>query len=130
MSETIGNVWVFIEQEGGKVAGVSLQLVSKGRELADRLGVKLEGILLGNNVAGCARELYQYGCDKVILAEDPRLEPFTVMPFAKVVMDLVREHKPNILLFGATLKGRWASSAWKPVPPCIRAPGRYGGTPL
>ena len=106
MSETIGNVWVFIEQEGGKIAGVSLQLVSKGRELADRLGVKLEGILLGNNVAGCARELYQYGCDKVILAEDPRLEPFTVMPYAKVIMDLIREHKPNILLFGATLKGR------------------------
>ena len=106
MSETIGNVWVFIEQEGGKVAGVSLQLVSKGRELADRLGVKLEGILLGNNVAGCAKELYQYGCDKVILAEDPRLEPFTVMPYAKVIMDLIRERKPNILLFGATLKGR------------------------
>ena len=106
MSEKIGNVWVFIEQEGGKIAGVSLQLVSKGRELADRLGVKLEGILLGNNVAGCARELYQYGCDKVILAEDPRLEPFTVMPYAKVIMDLIRERKPNILLFGATLKGR------------------------
>ena len=106
MSETIGNVWVFIEQEGGKIAGVSLQLVSKGRELADRLGVKLEGILLGNNVAGCAKELYQYGCDKVILAEDPRLEPFTVMPYAKVIMDLIRERKPNILLFGATLKGR------------------------
>ena len=106
MSEKIGNVWVFIEQEGGKIAGVSLQLVSKGRELADRLGVKLEGILLGNNVAGCAKELYQYGCDKVILAEDPRLEPFTVMPYAKVIMDLIRERKPNILLFGATLKGR------------------------
>ena len=106
MSETIGNVWVFIEQEGGKIAGVSLQLVSKGRELADRLGVKLEGILLGNNVAGCAKELYQYGCDKVILAEDPRFEPFTVMPYAKVIMDLIRERKPNILLFGATLKGR------------------------
>ena len=106
MSEKIGNVWVFIEQEGGKIAGVSLQLVSKGRELADRLGVKHEGILLGNNVAGCAKELYQYGCDKVILAEDPRLEPFTVMPYAKVIMDLIRERKPNILLFGATLKGR------------------------
>ena len=106
MSENIGNVWVFIEQEGGKIAGVSLQLVSKGRELADRLGVKLEGVLLGDNVAGCAAELYQYGCDKVLLAEDKRLEPFTVLPYAKVIMDLIRERKPNILLFGATLKGR------------------------
>ena len=102
----IGNVWVFIEQEQGKIAGVSLQLVSKGRELADRLGVKLEGILLGNNLSGCVDTLYHYGCDRVILAEDPRLEPFTVLPFAKVIMQLIREHNPNILLFGATLKGR------------------------
>ena len=48
----IGNVWVFIEQEQGKIAGVSLQLDSKGRELADRLGVKLEGVLLGDNLSG------------------------------------------------------------------------------
>ena len=102
----IGNVWVFIEQEQGKIAGVSLQLVSKGRELADRLGVKLEGVLLGDNLSGCVDTLYHYGCDRVLLAEDPRLEPFTVMPYAKVIMKLILEHKPNILLFGATLKGR------------------------
>ena len=106
MSEKIGNVWVFIEQEAGKIAPVSLELVCKGRELADRLGVKLEAVLLGNNVAHCAPELFSYGCDKVFLAEDERLEPFTVMPYAKVLMDMIREHKPNILLFGATLKGR------------------------
>ena len=106
MSEKIGNVWVFVEQEAGKIASVSLELVCKGRELADRLGVKLEGVLLGNNVAHCADELFSYGCDKVFLAEDERLEPFTVMPYAKVLMDMIREHKPNILLFGATLKGR------------------------
>ena len=106
MSEKIGNVWVFIEQECGKIAPVSLELVSKGRELADRLAVKLEAVLLGNKVEHCSADLFAYGCDKVFLAEDPRLEPFTVMPYAKVIMDLIREHRPNILLFGATLKGR------------------------
>ena len=106
MSEKIGNVWVFIEQEAGKIASVSLELVSKGRELADRLNVKLEAVLLGNNVEHCAPELFAYGCDKVFLDEDERLEPFTVMPYAKVIMDMIREHRPNILLFGATLKGR------------------------
>ena len=50
--------------------------------------------------------LYSYGCDTVYLVEDKRLEPFTVLPYAKVVIDLIRAHKPNILLFGATLKGR------------------------
>ena len=106
MADKIGNVWVFVEQEGGNIANVSLQLVSKGRELADRLGVKLEALLLGDKIADCIPELYSYGCDKVFLAEDPRLEPFTVLPYAKVIMDLIKAHKPNILLFGATLKGR------------------------
>ena len=57
-------------------------------------------------MAGCVDTLFAYGCDNVFLAEDSRLEPFTVLPYAKVIMDLIRAHKPNILLFGATLKGR------------------------
>ena len=75
----IGNVWVFVEQEGGKIADVSLELICKGRELADQLGVKVEALLLGNNVEHCCGTLFQYGCDNVFLAEDPRLEPFTVL---------------------------------------------------
>ena len=106
MSEQIGNVWVFIEQEGGKIADVSLELVSKGTELAAKLGVSVEAVLLGSNVGKCCDTLFQYGCKKVYLADDPRLEPFTVLPFAKVIMDLIKEYKPNILLFGATMKGR------------------------
>ena len=86
----IGNVWVFVEQEGGKIADVSLELVSKGAELAAKLNVKLEAILLGNKVEQCCPTLFSYGCHKVILAEDPRLEPFTVLPYAKVIMDLIR----------------------------------------
>jgi electron transfer flavoprotein alpha subunit len=106
MSEKIGNVWVFIEQEGGKIADVSLELVSKGRELAARLGVKTEAILLGDRVESCVETLYGYGCETVFLAEDKRLEPFTVLPYAKVIIDLIKAHQPNILLFGATMKGR------------------------
>nr|WP_288515312.1 electron transfer flavoprotein subunit alpha/FixB family protein [uncultured Victivallis sp.] len=106
MAEKIGNVWIFIEQEGGKIADVSLELVCKGRELAARLGVKTEALLLGDKVESCVDTLYSYGCDTVYLVEDARLEPFTVLSYARAIVDLVREHKPNILLFGATLKGR------------------------
>ncbi len=102
----IGNVWVFVEQEGGKIADVSLELVSRGSELAQKLNVKVEAVLLGDKVTHCADTLFSYGCSTVFLAEDPRLEPFTVLPYAKVIMDLIKEHKPNILLFGATMKGR------------------------
>ena len=102
----IGNVWVFVEQEGGKIADVSLELVSKGAELAAKLNVQLEAVLLGNNIRSCCDTLFSYGCSKVFLAEDPRLEPFTVLPYAQVIMDLIKEKRPNILMFGATLKGR------------------------
>jgi electron transfer flavoprotein alpha subunit len=106
MTKKIGNVWVFIEQEGGKIADVSLELVCKGRELAGKLGVKTEAVLLGDKLESCVDTLYSYGCDTVFLAEDKRLEPFTVLPFAKVIMSLIKQHKPNILMFGATYKGR------------------------
>ena len=57
----IGNVWVFIEQEGGRIADVSLELVCKGRELADQLGVKVEALLLGDTIEHCCDTLFQYG---------------------------------------------------------------------
>lgn len=106
MSAKRGNVWIFIEQEGGKIANVSLELVCKGRELAKRIGVKTEGVFIGDKLKKNVNTLYHYGCEKVFLAEDPKLEPFTVLPFAKIIVNLVKEHRPNILLFGATLKGR------------------------
>jgi len=106
MSDKIGNVWVFIEHEGGKIADVSLELVCKGRELADRLKLKVEAVLLGDKLKGSVQQLFHYGCDNVFLAEDPALEPFTVLPFAKTLVGLLKKHRPNILLFGATMKGR------------------------
>ena len=107
MSEKMGNVWVFIEHEAGKIADVSLELVCKARELADQLGLKVEGLLLGDeNVEKFVPTLYSYGCDTVFMACDKRLEPFTVLPFSKIIMQLILEHKPNILMFGATMKGR------------------------
>lgn len=106
MAEKIGNVWIFIEQEAGKIAEVSLELVCKARELADQLGVKVEGVILGDKLDGKFDALFHYGCDKVFQVEDSGLEPFTVLPYAEALVKLLKEHKPNILLFGATLKGR------------------------
>ncbi len=106
MTEKIGNVWIFIEQEGGQIADVSLELVCKGRELADRLNVKTEAVILGNKLDGYIDKLFHYGCDNVFQIESPALEPFTVLPFAEVLVKLLKEHRPNIFMVGATLKGR------------------------
>ncbi|MDW7709350.1 MAG: electron transfer flavoprotein subunit alpha/FixB family protein [Deferrisomatales bacterium] len=106
MSEKRGNVWVFIEQDAGRIADVSLELVCKGRELAGRLGVRLEAVLLGNGVGPLAKILHEHGCDNVYVAEDPRLEPFTALPYTRVVAGLAQEKQPDIFLFGATVTGR------------------------
>ena len=106
MADKRGNVWIFIEQEGGIIADVSLELVCKGRELADRLGVKTEAVILGDNLDGSIETLFHYGADVVYQVEDKALEPFTVLPFAESIVALLKEHRPNIFMVGATLKGR------------------------
>jgi electron transfer flavoprotein alpha subunit len=102
----IGNVWVFVEQDEGRVADVSLELVCKARGLADQLGVQVETVLLGRTVTDLAPTLHQHGSDNVFVAEDERLEPFTALPYARVLVGLVEQHRPNILMFGATHVGR------------------------
>ncbi|MDT8390890.1 MAG: electron transfer flavoprotein subunit alpha/FixB family protein [Lentisphaeria bacterium] len=101
-----GNVWVFIEQEGGQIADVSLELVSKGRELAKELGVSTEGVLLGSDVSGLAKQLHEQGCDNVFLAEDNELALFSAVPYTKIVAGMARDMNPDIILFGATRVGR------------------------
>ena len=83
-----------------------LELISEGRKLADELGVKLVGLLLGDNVEGLAKELGGYGADKVIVADDPRLGVYTTDAYTKVICDIIAEEKPEVFLIGATNIGR------------------------
>jgi len=103
---TAGEVWVFAEQHEGKLAETPLELMSKGRELADTLGVKLAAVLLGNNVASLAGPLGHYGADKVYLAEHELLEHYQTNSYAKVIDELIGKYKPQIVLYGATPCGR------------------------
>lgn len=101
-----GNVWVFIEQDGGKIADVSLELVCKAKELADELGVKTEGVVLGSGIKSLPATLHECGCDNVFLVDDERLQTFSAIPYTKIIGELVRKQKPNIFMFGATHVGR------------------------
>ena len=102
MRTEMNNVFVYIEMEGGKVADVSLELLTKGRELASTLGVKLEAVVLGHNVAGLEKELAKYGADTVWVADDEIFEPFRTLPHTSVMCGLIEQEKPQIALFGAT----------------------------
>ena len=99
-------VWVFAEQREGELQKVSLELVGEGRRQADKLGVKLTALLLGDNVAHLADELAKHGADEVLVAEDKNLAHYTTDAYTKVICDLANERKPGILFVGATFIGR------------------------
>ncbi|KEI11422.1 electron transfer flavoprotein subunit alpha [Clostridium novyi B str. ATCC 27606] len=99
-------VWVFAEQRDGELQKVALELLGKGREIADKLGVELTAVLLGNKIENIANELLSHGADKVIYAEDERLSHYTTGAYTKVICHLVEEKKPEILFIGATFIGR------------------------
>lgn len=104
--EDFKGVWVFCEQREGVLSSTDFELISEGRKLADELGTQLCGLLLGDNVKGIARELGGYGADKVYVCESPLLGVYTTDAYAKVVCDVIREKKPEVVLFGATNIGR------------------------
>ena len=100
------DVWVFCEQREGKLMPTDFELISKGRDLADELGVNLCGLLLGDNVEGLAKELGGYGADKVYVCESPLLKVYNTDAYAKVICDVIEELKPEAFLIGATNIGR------------------------
>ena len=100
------DVWVFIEHKRGRIANVSLELLGEGRKLADALGCKLSGMLLGEGGEECAREAITYGADKVYLTESPILRDYRTDPYTAGAVNLIKQYKPEIVIFGATTQGR------------------------
>jgi electron transfer flavoprotein alpha subunit len=100
------DVWVFIEHKRKRIANVSLELLGEGRKLADALGCKLSGMLLGEGVEECAREAIKYGADTVYLTESPILKDYRTDPYTAGAINLIKQYKPEIVIFGATTQGR------------------------
>ena len=106
IEEFNGGVWVFCEQRQGTMMSTSFELISEGRKLANELGTKLYGVLLGKDVEGIAKELGGYGADGVYVCESDLLEHYTTSAYTKVICGLIEEYKPEIMLIGATNIGR------------------------
>jgi len=97
---------VFAEQHDEKLEEVPIELLSKGRALADRLAVPLAAALLGNGVNGLAPRLIHYGADRVYLAEHHLLKHYQTNSYARVMNELIHQYRPQIVLYGATAAGR------------------------
>lgn len=101
------NVWVYAEQRAGKMMHVALELIGEGHRLSRELDdAKVCALLVGNNIENLAQECFEYGADEVYLIEDPLLEKFTTDAYTKVMVDAVKQYKPEIVLYGATHIGR------------------------
>jgi electron transfer flavoprotein alpha subunit len=84
---------------------VALELLGTGRKLADALDVDLTAVLFGSDEDE-ARELIRWGADRVLHAKNPLLDKFNDEPYSKLMINLIKEHKPEIVLAGATAIGR------------------------
>jgi len=100
------NVWVFIEQNEGKIVDVSLELLAKGRELADRLESQLWAVLCGHKISKLIDQVIHHGADHVIAADHAELEYYRTLPYSRILKDAASKYQPYIFLVGATPNGR------------------------
>ncbi len=98
-------VWVFAEQRDGNIASVAYELLGAGRRLADELKTELSAVLFGST-GEQAQELIKWGADKVYHCKDPIFEKFNDEPYSMLLTNLIKTHKPEIVLAGATPIGR------------------------
>ena len=102
----MNSVFVYCELEGAQVAPVSQELLTKGRSLANQLGVQLEAIAAGSNLKGIENQILQYGVDVLHVFDDKCLAPYTTAPHSAILVKLFQEEQPQIALMGATVIGR------------------------
>ncbi len=103
----MNNVFVYCEIEGTTVAEVSQELLTKGRKLANQLGVELHAVVAGTGIKGKVEDqILPYGVDKLFVFDGEGLFPYTSAPHTDILVNLFKEEKPQIALMGATVIGR------------------------
>ena len=102
----MNNLFVYCEIEDGIIADVSLELLTKGRSLANQLNCNLEAIVAGSKLNGIEKQIFPYGVDRLHTFDDERLYPYTSLPHASILVGLFKKEKPQVCLMGATVIGR------------------------
>lgn len=100
------DVWVYIEHADGQARNVGFELLGEGRKLADSMGQKLAGVIVGDKVEQLVKEVFANGADKVYLVEGKEFAKYTTDAYTAVFTDLITDYKPSVILMGATINGR------------------------
>ena len=105
VSDSHQGIWIFAEQRNGKLKSVAYELLSKGRELADVLKTELSAVCFGHGIDE-VNQLVAYGADKVYLVDSPDLANNQEDLYTRQLVELIQQHKPEIVIAGATSLGR------------------------
>jgi electron transfer flavoprotein alpha subunit len=100
------DVWVFVEQRDGEAADVSLELLCKGKKLADCLGGELKAVVLAKSAGSLTEQAFLHHADEALVVQHPALHHYRTQPYGRILTELVERHRPRVLLFGATIIGR------------------------
>ena len=106
MKSDYQGIWVFAEQENGKLHPTVLELLAKSKELQKHNGEKITAVLLGADVSALADTLFSYGADAVLLCENEALRSYSARPYQKALTQISEKYRPSIILYGATPLGR------------------------
>ncbi|RZT21411.1 electron transfer flavoprotein subunit alpha/FixB family protein [Fictibacillus sp. BK138] len=109
--EEYSGIWVFIEVKDGEVVPVSLELLGAGKELADKRGTELAGVLIGENVTHLTDSLFEYGADTVYVYDDAIFKDYRTESYMKALLECCQKYKPEVILYGATSTGKDLASA-------------------
>lgn len=104
--EAYKGVFVFAQQVDNEISGIALELIGKGKDLANDLNTEVTAVLIGSDVKGLADELAAYGADRVIVVDDPELKEYRTEPYTHALASVINTYKPEIVLVGATAIGR------------------------
>jgi electron transfer flavoprotein alpha subunit len=104
--EKFGDVWVYIQRQGQELAEASLEILGKGKELAEQLRMPLAALILGEKTERLAETIFSFGINRVYLLQSPHLEHYTTPAYARAISDLARKYSPYIFLLAATPQGR------------------------
>lgn len=109
--EDYSGIWVFIEVKDGEVVPVSLELLGAGKELAEKRGTELAGVLIGESVTHLADTLFEYGADTVYVYDDTIFKNYRTESYMKALLECCQKYKPEVILYGATSTGKDLASA-------------------
>ena len=99
-------VFVFVQQMDQIINGVSYELIGKAKELAADLSTDVTAVLLGHDVKALTKDLAIYGADRIIVVDDPTLKEYTTEPYTHAMHEVIKQYKPEVVLYGATAVGR------------------------